>query len=172
MKGAVATRPSNLFPPTWGGSLVKEKRHMRIKELVSQQEIETQEELVKALEESGFPVTQATISRDIKELQLIKVVGSSGRYKYAIPVATSVVTVEALRRKLTDVFITQSRAQNLIVIKVMPGNAHSIAAMLDGLTQHGLLGTIAGDDTILMVCQDEPSAMDLVDLLLHQSGSV
>ncbi len=138
---------------------------MRIKEIVSQYEIETQEDLVKSLEESGYPVTQATISRDIKELHLIKVVGSNGRYKYAIPVATSTVTIDLLRRKLTEVFVSIARAKNLIVIKVLPGNAHAIAAMIDSMNKSTLLGTIAGDDTILMVCSDEEAAIEISQVL-------
>jgi transcriptional regulator of arginine metabolism len=144
---------------------VKEKRHMRIKEIVSQYEVETQEDLVKSLEEAGFPVTQATISRDIKELHLIKVVGTNGRYKYAIPVTTSTVTIELLRRKLTEVFVSISRAQNLIIIKVLPGNAHAIAAMIDSMSKATLLGTIAGDDTILMVCSDEQAAIEITQIM-------
>lgn len=139
---------------------------MRIRELVSQFEIETQDELVHALEESGFAVTQATISRDIKELQLIKVVGSTGRYKYAIPVTGGTVTLDSLRRKLTEVFVSQSRASNLVVIKVLPGNAQAIGAMIDSMNHKGLLGTIAGDDTILLVCADEEAAMRLLGTLL------
>jgi transcriptional regulator of arginine metabolism len=145
---------------------MKDQRLMRIRELVSQNEIETQEELVRALEESGFAVTQATISRDIKELQLIKVVGSSGRYKYAIPVVGSTITLEVLRRKLSEVFMSQSRAQNLVVIKVLPGNAQAIGAMIDSMNHAGLLGTIAGDDTILMVCSEEETAIRLLETLL------
>lgn len=139
---------------------------MRIRELVSQQEIETQEELVKSLEESGFAVTQATISRDIKELQLIKVVGSSGRYKYAIPVMASTITIQGLRKKLADVFMSQARAGNLVVLKVLPGNAQAIGAMIDSMRHVGLLGTICGDDTILLVCADEETAVRLLGTLL------
>lgn len=145
---------------------MKDQRLMRIRELVSQFEIETQDELVHALEESGFAVTQATISRDIKELQLIKVVGSTGRYKYAIPVTGGTVTLDSLRRKLTEVFVSQSRASNLVVIKVLPGNAQAIGAMIDSMNHKGLLGTIAGDDTILLVCADEEAAMRLLGTLL------
>lgn len=140
---------------------MKEKRHMRIKEIVSQREIETQEDLVHSLEEAGFAVTQATISRDIKELQLIKVVGSTGRYKYAIPVMSSAVTTDAFRRKLMEVFVSYARAKNLLVIKVLPGNAHAIGAMLDGMSMRGLLGTLAGDDTLLLICADEDSAIEV-----------
>ncbi|MCL6626980.1 arginine repressor [Alicyclobacillus shizuokensis] len=140
---------------------MKEQRQLRIREIVSQYEIETQEELIRRLEESGFNVTQATVSRDIKELQLIKVIGSNGRYKYAIPAAAPPVNLDTLRRRLADVFISLGRAQNLIVIRVMPGNAHAIAAMVDALSIDGLIGTIAGDDTLLLICQDEPSALRL-----------
>lgn len=139
---------------------------MRIRELVSQSEIETQEELVRALEDSGFAVTQATISRDIKELQLIKVVGTNGKYKYAIPNATNHISVEALRRRLADVFISQARTNNLIVVKVAPGNAHAIGALMDALNPPGLLGCICGDDTMLLVCQDETTAVELLDLII------
>ncbi|WDM02837.1 arginine repressor [Alicyclobacillus cycloheptanicus] len=138
---------------------------MRIKEIVSQREIETQEDLVKALEESGFPVTQATISRDIKELQLIKVVGSNGRYKYAIPVSAAPVSADALRRRLADVFVSLRRANNLLVLRVAPGNAHAIASILDNMNLPDLLGTLAGDDTLLLICADEASAKSLASWL-------
>ncbi|MCL6631133.1 MAG: arginine repressor [Alicyclobacillus herbarius] len=134
---------------------------MRIREIVSQYDIETQEELIRHLEESGFNVTQATVSRDIKELQLIKVIGSNGRYKYAIPAVSPPVNLDALRRRLADVFVSLGRAQNLLVLKVMPGNAHAIAAMIDAVSIEGLIGTIAGDDTLLLICQDEASAIRL-----------
>jgi len=137
---------------------VKEERHMRIKEIVSQHDVETQEELIHYLEMSGFSVTQATISRDIKELQLLKVVGHNGRYKYAIPVISSSVSPDNLRRRLMDVFVSLSRAQNLLVLKVLPGNAQSIGAMLDNTPLQGLLGTICGDDTLLLICANEADA--------------
>jgi transcriptional regulator of arginine metabolism len=131
---------------------------MKIKEIVSQQEIETQEDLVRALEEAGFHVTQATISRDIKELQLIKVIGSNGRYKYAIPATPVAVPEEAIRRKIAEVFVSVARANNLIVLKVLPGNAHSVGAMIDNVDMPDLLGTIAGDDTLLLICRDDAAA--------------
>lgn len=131
---------------------------MKIREIVSQRDVETQEELVQALEEAGFPVTQATISRDIKELQLIKVVGHSGKYKYAIPVSSSPFSADAVRRKLADVFVSLVQAQNLLVLKVLPGNAHAIGAMLDAIEIEGLLGTIAGDDTLVLIAANDAAA--------------
>lgn len=148
---------------------MKEQRLMRIRALVSQQEIETQEELVRVLQESGLAVTQATISRDIKELQLIKVVGSNGRYKYAIPVTAATITLESLRRKLSEVFLSQARTGNLVVLKVLPGNAQAMGAMIDNMRHIGLLGTICGDDTILLVCADEACALRILDTLLSDT---
>lgn len=145
---------------------MKDKRQMRIREIVSQREIETQEDLVKALEESGYPVTQATISRDIKELQLIKVIGSHGRYKYAIPVATTRMSLDALQRRLAEVFVSLRRANNLIVLRVLPGNAHSIASLIDGMDLPNLVGTIAGDDTLLLICTDEADAIEMESMFL------
>ena len=140
---------------------MKDQRHMRIKEIVTDQEVETQEDLARALDQSGFPVTQATVSRDIKELQLIKVIGHSGRYKYAIPMTAPEVSVDALRRRLAEVFVSLRRANNLLVLKVMPGNAQSIAFVVDNMRIPELLGTIAGDDTLLLICSDEDAARSL-----------
>ncbi|QQE81419.1 arginine repressor [Alicyclobacillus sp. SO9] len=145
---------------------------MRIKEIVSQHDVETQDELIHFLEMSGFSVTQATISRDIKELQLLKVVGRNGRYKYAIPMVSSSVTLDTLRRKLTDVFVSLARANNLLILKVMPGNAHSIGAMLDNTQVQGLLGTIAGDDTLLLICTNDDEARMLENWLTRDEEEV
>lgn len=157
--------------PVQGDPDVKDKRHLKIKEIVSQREVETQEDLVQALLDAGFNATQATVSRDIKELQLIKVVGSNGRYKYAIPVSTTAFSLETIRRKLTDVFVSLARAQNLLVLKVLPGNAHSIGAMLDNIEVEGLLGTIAGDDTLLLITRDETAAMEVEEQLSPSRGT-
>lgn len=140
---------------------MKDRRLMKIKEIVSQREVETQEELVLALEEEGLSATQATVSRDIKELQLIKVVGLNGKYKYAIPVSAMPFNIDSFRRKLSEVFISVVRAQNLLLLKVMPGNAHAIGAMLDSMNVDGLLGTIAGDDTLLLISVDNEAAVSV-----------
>jgi len=140
---------------------VKNRRHMRIREMISQRDVETQEELVHALEQAGLAVTQATISRDIKELQLVKVIGSSGRYKYALPASTARISLETLRRKLSEVFVSMGRANNLLVLKVAPGNAHAVGAMLDSMNMAGLVGTLAGDDTLLLICSDNSSAEEI-----------
>ncbi|MCY0898088.1 MAG: arginine repressor [Firmicutes bacterium] len=141
--------------------MTKEERLARIKAIVSQYEIETQEELQNRLEDEGISVTQATISRDIKELQLTKVIGSHGRYKYALPLTPPIHSWEAVRHRVLEVFVSVARAQNLVVLKVLPGHAHSIAWLFDNLQVPGLLGTIAGDDTILFILSDNHAAQDL-----------
>lgn len=139
-------------------SLTKEERLAHIKLVVSQNEIETQEDLQTWLEQDGISVTQATISRDIKELGLVKIVSSTGRYKYAVPVQSPQPTWTTLRHRVLEVFVSLARAQNLLILKVLPGHAHSVAWLMDNIEVPGLLGTIAGDDTVLMILSDETTA--------------
>lgn len=138
--------------------MTKEERLAHIRTIVSRHEIETQEELLKYLEEDGITVTQATVSRDIKELQLTKVMGSHGRYKYAVSTNPPVHDVDTVQRRIREVFVSLARAENLLVLKVLPGHGQSIAWLLDNVPVPGLLGTIAGDDTILLIAQDRMHA--------------
>ncbi|MBE3551636.1 MAG: transcriptional regulator ArgR [Kyrpidia tusciae] len=137
---------------------MKNKRLTHIRELVAARSIETQEELVQALRESGFQVTQATVSRDIKELQLIKVPTADGRYVYALPPEPSVNNEARLQRMLPESFVSLDRAENLIVMKTLPGNAHAVAALVDAVGWSEIMGTIAGDDTILVICRSAQQA--------------
>ena len=125
---------------------------LKIREIVTQNVIETQEELVDALHGAGFIVTQATISRDIKEMQLIKTPAADGRYKYSLPTEPSTLNPEAkLHRVLNDAFVAIDYAQNLVVMRTLPGNAHAVASLFDMLDWSDVLGTVAGDDTILLI---------------------
>jgi transcriptional regulator of arginine metabolism len=117
------------------------------------QEIETQDDLVDALKSAGFQVTQATVSRDIKELHLIKTPLDDGRYKYALPPEQRYNPVQRLKRALSDHFISIDFTDNLVVLKCMPGTANAIGALLDNLDWPELMGTICGDDTILLICR-------------------
>ncbi|NMP21724.1 arginine repressor [Sulfobacillus harzensis] len=145
--------------------MTKDERLARIRAIVSQYEIETQEDLLRHLQEAGIVVTQATVSRDIKELQLTKTMGSHGRYKYAVPTAPPVHDLETVRRRIREVFVSLARAENLLVLKVLPGHGQSIAWLMDNVPVPGLLGTIAGDDTILLIVQDRPRAEALEEIL-------
>lgn len=142
---------------------MKGQRHIKIREILANQEIETQDELVESLRAAGFNVTQATVSRDIKELQLIKTPLNSGHYKYALPTEQRFNPESRLRRVLSDHFVSIDFTDNLIVLKSLPGTANAIGALLDNLEWSGLMGTICGDDTILMICRSREQSKDMVD---------
>ncbi|MCY0875273.1 MAG: transcriptional regulator ArgR [Firmicutes bacterium] len=138
---------------------------LKIREIVQQQIIETQEDLAEALRAAGFTVTQATVSRDIKEMHLIKVpMASDGRYKYILPTDPSTFNLDVkLHRLLNDVFIAIDFAENLVVMRTMPGNAHAAAALFDALEWPEVLGTVAGDDTVLLISRSKDGACALVE---------
>ncbi|KKK33245.1 arginine repressor [Mesobacillus campisalis] len=133
----------------------KGQRHIKIRELIANDEIETQDELVDRLKEAGFNVTQATVSRDIKELHLVKVPLLDGRYKYSLPADQRFNPLQKLKRSLMDAFIRIDHAGHLLVMKTMPGNANAIGALIDNLDWDDILGTICGDDTILIICRTQ-----------------
>lgn len=140
----------------------KWRRHQFLRELVGRVDLDTQETVAEHLRNAGFHVTQATVSRDIRELNLVKLVGPDGRHRYALPMNPGFLSPESrLDRILAESYVSVARAQNLVVLKVLPGNAHAVAAVLDGMEMPTLLGTIAGDDTLLMVLSDVPSASAL-----------
>lgn len=133
----------------------KSQRHMRIREIITNHVIETQEELVDRLKEAGYNVTQATISRDIKEMSLVKVPLPNGNYKYSLPADNRFNPMQKLQRALQDAFISLEGVTHFLVLKSLPGNANSIAALLDHLEWEEVLGTISGDDTILIIIRSE-----------------
>lgn len=131
----------------------KGQRHIKIREVIANNDIETQDELVDFLKNAGFNITQATVSRDIKELHLVKVPMADGRYKYSLPADQRFNPLQKLKRSLIDAFVKIDSAGNLIVMKTLPGNANAIAALIDHLDWEEILGTIGGDDTILIICR-------------------
>lgn len=133
----------------------KGQRHLRIREIITKFEIETQDLLVQSLKTAGVDVTQATVSRDIKEMQLIKVPLADGRYKYSLPPVHKYNTEEKLRRALTDAFVSMDGASHFLVLKTLPGNAQAVGSLLDHLNWDEMLGTICGDDTCLIICRDD-----------------
>lgn len=141
---------------------MKSQRHIKIREILANREIETQDELVEALRSAGFHVTQATVSRDIKELHLIKTPLDNGRYKYSLPTEQKFNPLQRLRRVLGDHFVQIDFTENLVVMKTMPGTANAIAAVLDNLEWSEIMGTISGDDTILIICRTKEQSKELV----------
>jgi len=141
---------------------MKGKRQRKIRELIGAREIETQEELVDALSAAGMQVTQATVSRDIKEMQLVKVPLEDGRYKYSMPQDQRYNPAHKLKRALTDHFVSADAAENLVVLKCLPGTAGTISALIDGMDWPEIVGTIGGDDTTLLVCKTKNQSLGLV----------
>ena len=133
----------------------KGQRHIKIREIITNFEVETQDDLVRQLRESGFNVTQATVSRDIKELHLVKVPMMDGRYKYSLPSDQRFNPLHKLKRALIDSFVSIDYTENMIVIKTLPGNANSVGALIDNLDWPEIMGSICGDDTILIICREK-----------------
>ena len=127
---------------------MKTKRHSKIVELINAFDIETQEELAQKLEESGFVVTKATDSRDIRDLKLSKVILGDGRQKYSLMPKQDGIS-EKYVRILREAFVSMDMAQNILVLKTVSGMAMAVAAALDSMQMSEIVGCIAGDDTIM-----------------------
>jgi transcriptional regulator of arginine metabolism len=137
--------------------LLKKARQQAIADVVRDRDLRTQRELVSALKDKGFHVTQATVSRDITEMGLLKV-RVDGALVYALPSADAAVELggeQRLAQLLSDLPIEVRRSGTMLVIRAVPGTAHAIAAALDRAHWHGVLGTIAGDDTLFVACTDD-----------------
>ena len=143
---------------------MKSKRQAKIIEIISNANVETQEQLLKALEEEGFTSTQATISRDIKELHLIKEPAGQGRYRYAVSAhRTKLNFADKLRTIFRESVLTVDNAQNIVVIKTLPGLANAAGSAVDGMDVPYLVGSLAGDDTALLIMRDTESALDFTE---------
>lgn len=142
---------------------MKFRRHNRIIELVEENNIETQEELIEKLRESGFDVTQATVSRDIKELGLVKITTKDNTYKYALPGITgqdSPRVSNKFRNILRETVMKVDFAGNIVVFKTYPGMAQAAAAAIDGLGWREIVGSLAGDDTIFVLLRNTDKAQE------------
>lgn len=144
----------------------KMQRHIKIRELINENEIETQDELVDQLKALDYNVTQATVSRDIKELHLVKVPTLSGRYKYSLPADLKFNPYEKLKRLIVDAFVSIDHAGHFIVLKTLPGNANAIGVLIDNLEWEEIMGTICGDDTCLLICREETHAIEMKNRLI------
>lgn len=140
----------------------KNKRKEKILEIVSKTEVNTQEELIAVLQAQGLAVTQATVSRDIKELGLVKVAGKVKKYRYARPEDTR-SDISGHVDRLRAVVLSCECAQNIVVIKTLAGNGNSIGVIIDSSKFEGVLGSIAGDDTIFIVTTDAVTAINVRD---------
>ncbi len=145
----------------------KRERHLRIRELLSRQVIGRQEELARALEEEGFKVTQATLSRDLQEMGIVRVRTADG-FRYVVPTEGS---QERLRR-IVQLEVTSIQSnEHLIVVKTLSGHAQAVAVYLDQLENAGILGTVAGDDTILVVPASVRNTAEVLERIRRVLGS-
>ncbi len=142
---------------------MKSKRHSKIIEIINSKAIETQEELAEELKSAGFEVTQATVSRDIKTLRLIKIQDSDGKYKYAIIKQDKNDMVEKLSSILINTVLTVENIDKMVVVKTISGSASAAAEAIDRLELGEIVGTIAGDNTIFILVRTLEKAEELVE---------
>ena len=144
---------------------MKLSRQSKILELIGKHDIETQEDLAEGLMREGYNVTQATVSRDIRELKLTKVALDDGRQRYITMQKTEPGMSEKYTRVLRDGFISMDMAQNILVIKTVAGMAMAVAAALDALQINSIVGCIAGDDTILCAIRSTQDTIAVMEKL-------
>ena len=141
---------------------MKVERHSKIVELIGKYEIETQEELAEYLTKEGFQVTQATVSRDIRELKLTKIQSESGKQRYMVLKPQGTFSDKYIRI-LRDGYTSMDMAQNILVIKTVSGMAMAVAAALDAIHFHEIVGCIAGDDTIMCAVRSVDDTILVMD---------
>ena len=149
---------------------MKKRRHEKILQIIGNNTVDTQEELLRLLREEGFDVTQATVSRDIKELRLVKTQTGNGKYRYTAPKDGSRDMSSRFFSLFSENTISVQSACNIVVIKSLTGMAQAVCAAMDSLHWEGIVGTLAGDDTIFVVTQDEECARRFSEELRRMMG--
>ena len=140
---------------------MKNIRQQKILELIAKYEIETHDDMINKLREDGYNVTQATISRDLRELKLTKVLTSRGTYKYTVNNARHHANNVKFNNAVVDSIVSVDYAGNNIVLKTYPGMAQAVASSVDALSVESILGCVGGDDTIIIVTRDEESSAEI-----------
>ena len=143
--------------------MLRTARHAKILEIISEKEIETQEELCAELNAMNYVVTQATISRDIRDLRLFKVAGSEKKYRYTYINENESDVSPKMKSLFRDCVLNVTYAQNLVVIKTLVGNGSNAGTVVDKLNYQEIIGSVAGDDTLLVVCRDIDAAATVVE---------
>ena len=141
---------------------MKNDRQEQILPIIAEESIETQEQLINRLQEKGIPSTQATISRDIKQLHLVKEPYGGGRYRYAVSAQkTKLNFADRLQIILRESIVDVDYAQSIVVLKTLPGLANAAASAFDGMDMPSKVGTLAGDDTVMIIMRSNESAKEL-----------
>lgn len=150
---------------------MKARRQMKVQEIITKEIIRTQEDLADKLHLSGFDVTQATVSRDIKEMGLIKVPSADDDYRYAVPSDVHPTNMQdRLKRVLRETVVSINDTESIIVIRTIPGNAHALAAVMDNSKWEEVIGTVAGDDTILLVIKPKEAVARVLERITTLLG--
>ena len=144
---------------------MKNERQKKILELIEKYDIDTQETLIERLKEDGYNVTQTTVSRDIKQLSLVKGVTGRGTYKYVSPEVKASVGAPILNSAITESIVHIEAAENIIVVKTLSGMANAIGVCVDSLHISGIVGSVAGDDTVLLVAKNSTVAKEIEEEL-------
>ena len=144
---------------------MKNSRQRKILELIEKYDIDTQETLIERLSEVGISATQTTISRDIRELKLVKGMTGKGTYKYIVPGVKHDNAPHVLNSVLTDAVVKIEAARNIVVIKTFPGMANALGVCVDTLEHPHIVGSVAGDDTVLLVTKDDDIATKVEEKL-------
>ena len=140
---------------------MKNQRQQKILEIVAKYDIDTQEALIERLEKEGVYATQTTISRDINQLKLVKAVTAAGKYKYIIPNVQTVNNKAVMNSTFTEAVLSVRAAKNIVVLKTLAGMANAVAVCVDALGHDDIVGSVAGDDAILVVTADDDIAVRL-----------
>ena len=145
---------------------MRSKRHLKIINIIKENDISTQDELVMKLRQSGIAITQATIYRDIKKLGLIKVPDGHGGYKYSPPTERSKGDVlNWMKRMVQDFVVDMDYSENIIVLNSLPGTAMGLASAIDNVDWEEIIGSVAGDDTVLLIIKPKAKAIDIFNQL-------
>ncbi len=141
---------------------MKAVRQQKILEIIERFDIDTQEALIEKLRDHGIDVTQTTVSRDINQLKLVKAVTASGGYKYIVPNVQTENNIAVMNSALTDAVLKITAAKNIVVVKTLSGMANAIGVCVDSLSHNHIVGSVAGDDTIIIVTPDDDTAVNMV----------
>ena len=144
---------------------MKSGRHAKILEIIAEYPVETQDEIISRLKDAGYKATQATISRDIKDLRLVKTLGSDGKYRYTSDISRSADLRSNFEQLFSGSVISIDAAKNIVVIKTLSGMANAVCAAMDSTENSAIVGTIAGDDTIFVACRSDEDAGELTETL-------
>lgn len=150
---------------------MKQGRQSVILEIIDKYDVETQDELSAILKERGFEVTQATISRDIKELKLIKVQAGNGAYKYAASGKEQLGKIDVFKRVFKETVVSVQQAASLVIVKTITGSANAAAEAIDELNMPEVAGTLAGDNTIFIAVKEEGEQKRIIEELTKLIGS-